>query len=219
MASTALDGAVTSTPRDTKITFAMTDAKRFDAGYYRRFYEKAGTCVADSSSVERLAGFVTGYLRYLQLPVRSVLDLGCGLGHWRTALKALVPRASYRGVEWSEYQCDRMGWEHGSVVDYAPGRAFVLVVCQGVLQYLDDASAARAIQNLGRLSQGALYLEALTRRDWRHNVDRALTDGDVHLRTGDWYMHRLKRKFMPLGGGLFVRRSAGVSLFELETLT
>ena len=156
--------------------------------------------------------------------MHSILDMGCGVGHWRHAARAQWPRAKYHGVEYSEYLCGEHGWTRGSVLDFAPqqqlGRdRFDLVVCQGVLQYLDDASAARAIQNLGRLSQGALYLEALTRRDWRHNVDRALTDGDVHLRTGDWYMHRLKRKFMPLGGGLFVRRSAGVSLFELETLT
>lgn len=196
----------------------MSDARRFDAAYYRRYYEQHSTRVADDKSVERLAAFVVSYLRYLKLPVRSVLDLGCGMGHWRTALGKLLPRARYRGVEWSEYQCERMGFERGSVVDYAPQRTFDLVVCQGVLQYLDDRDAARAMQNLARLTHGALYLEALTRRDWKQNVDTAVTDGDVHLRTGAWYMQRLRRTFVPLGGGLFVRRDAGVSLFELESL-
>lgn len=196
----------------------MRDASHFDAAYYRRYYEEPRTRVVDAASVRRLAAFVTAYLACLQVPVRSVLDLGCGVGHWSTALAELLPRAKYHGVEFSEYQCERMGWERGSAVDYAPGRRFDLVVCQGVLQYLDDDDAARAIANFGRLSAAALYVEALTRRDWKENVDRSATDGDVHLRTGDWYRRRLRRHFVHVGGGLHVRRDAGVALFELEAL-
>lgn len=196
----------------------MRDARPFDADYYRRYYEEPRTRVTDAASVRRLATFVTAYLGYLQVSVRSVLDLGCGVGHWRTALADLLPKAKYRGVEYSEYQCERMGWEQGSAVDYAPGRTFDLVICQGVLQYLDDDDAARAIANFGRLSAQALYVEALTRRDWQENVDRSTTDGDVHLRTGTWYRRRLARHFVHVGGGLHVRRDAGIPLFELETM-
>jgi hypothetical protein len=85
-----------------------------------------------------------------------------------------------------------------------------------VLQYLDDRSAARAITNLGRWCKGALYLEALTALDWKKNCDRTRTDGDVHLRTGDWYRRRLARSFVACGGGLFCSSESGATLFELE---
>jgi len=195
----------------------MTATTRFDADYYRRFYGARRTRVADLGATRRLAGFVVGYLRYLRLPLRSVLDLGCGLGLWRTALQGLAPSARYHGVEVSDYLCERFGWTHGSVVDHRPGRSYDLVVCQGVLQYLDDGDAARALDNLARLSRGALYLEALTRRDWRDNCDRSVTDGAVHLRDVAFYRDRLRRHFTAVGGGVFVRTTAGVTTFELET--
>jgi O-methyltransferase involved in polyketide biosynthesis len=107
------------------------------------------------------------------------------------------------------------------VVDLEPERqfgrsTFDLVVCQGVLQYLDDRAAARALRNLGQWTRGALYLEALTRRDWRHVCDRQRTDGNVHLRSGAWYRRRLARTFTAAGGGVFLQNAAGASLFELE---
>lgn len=195
--------------------------ERFDAAYYRRFYGDPKTRVSDRAAVLRLARFLAGYLAYLELPVRHVLDVGCGVGHWRPAVRGLWPRARYHGVEHSAYLCERHGWTRGSVVDFDGGSlrrggTFDLVICQGVLQYLGDRDAAAAIENLARLCGGALYLEALTRGDWEQRCDRRRTDGDVHLRPLAWYRKRLDRHFLAGGGGVFVRRTAGVTLFELE---
>ncbi|MBK8101000.1 MAG: class I SAM-dependent methyltransferase [Planctomycetes bacterium] len=192
------------------------DADPFDAAYYRRFYEDQTTAVSDLAAVQRLCTFVLAYLDFLELRLRSVLDMGCGVGHWRTALRQARPRIRYSGIEWSQHLCERFGWTRGSVVDHAPGKTFDLVVCQGVLQYLDDRQAARAIANLARCCHGALYVEALTVGDWRHNCDRTVTDGEVNLRPANWYRQRLQRHFRAIGGGLFVRKTAPVTLFELE---
>lgn len=196
-------------------------ATAFDAAYYRRYYADPATRVADAASVQKLATFVAAYLDHLDVGVRTILDVGCGVGHWREAAAQCWPRARWFGVEWSDHMCERHGWTHGSVVDLDPGRAlgratFDLVVCQGVLQYLDDRQAARALQNLGRWTARALYLEALTTHDWRHVCDRTRTDGNVHLRTGAWYRRRLARKFTAAGGGVFLHEAAGATLFELE---
>ncbi|MCA8943172.1 MAG: class I SAM-dependent methyltransferase [Planctomycetes bacterium] len=188
----------------------------FDAAYYDRYYRNRRTRVTSPATVAKLARFVTAYLDAIDVSVRTVADLGCGLGWWRDALAELVPKLDYRGVEFSDYLVEQCGWEHGSVVDWDSDRTFDLVICQGVLQYLPNADAARALDNLSELTHGALYLEVLTKADWQQNVDRDRTDGKVWLRTARWYRQRLRPHFFECGGGVFVRRDSGISLFELE---
>ena len=197
---------------------AAGGAARFDAQYYRRFYGDAATRVTSRQDIARLARFVCAYLIYLDLPVRRVLDAGCGLGWWRAPLRQRYPDVVYTGIEVSEYLCREHGWQRASLVDFRSDAPFDLVICQGVMQYLDDREAAAAIDNLGVLCRGALYLEALTRADWQDSVDRSRTDGAVRLRSGAWYRRRLARHFVNVGGGLFVHREAPVVTFELERL-
>jgi SAM-dependent methyltransferase len=196
--------------------------ERFDRAYYDRFYRDPATRVSDAAAVGKLAALTAAWTACLDFEVRSILDLGCGLGHWRAAARRRWPRAAYHGVEYSQHLCDELGWTRGSIVDFDPARAFGaerfdLVVCQGVLQYLDDRQAAAALTNLARWSDGLLFLEALTALDWRERCDRSRTDGDVHLRPGAWYRRRLGRDFVALGGGVFAARRAGFPFFELET--
>lgn len=191
-------------------------SSRFDAAYYDRYYRNPKTRVETAQDRSARAAFVTAYLKHLRQPVRRILDIGCGLGYWRSPLRRSFPRASYRGVEPSTYLCERYGWEAGSVVDYAPRGRFDLVICQDVLQYLDARDAARAIGNLALLCRGVLYLQVTTAEDWRENCDRELTDGDVHLRPASWYRRRLKAGFVNAGGGMLVSRDSPVVLYALE---
>ncbi len=190
----------------------------FDKDYYARYYEDPRTRVASRADAQRLGSFVASYLGYLGQPVRSVLDLGCGLGHLRKVMAREFPQATYTGVERSEYLCERYGFEPGSVVDWKSRRRYDLVVCQGVLQYLTRAQAVAAIDNLGRLCRGCLYLEALTKEDWAEACDRRRTDSAVYLRPASFYRRELRKSFSPAGGGLFVHERSPAVLYALEKL-
>ena len=193
----------------------------FDEAYYQRFYFDKKTSVIDPEHAQRLGAFVCSYLAYVRVPVRRVLDVGCGIGLWRDAVQKHFPEASYHGVEFSPYLCERYGWEQGSVVDYRPkdGQPFDLVICQGVLPYLSPADLKLALANLGRLSRGALYVEAVAREDYERDIiDDELTDPRLYRHRAALYRRGLAEGFTELGGGVWLSRHAEVPLFALEAM-
>jgi len=190
----------------------------FNEAYYRRYYEDPNTRVGDVETYRALADFLFAYLKYLQVPVARVLDIGCGPGLWRQEVLRHCPSARYVGVERSAHACRKYGWEQGCVTTYQPAEDFDLVICDDVIQYLDDAEAEMAMRNLPVLARSALHLGILTAEDWAENCDREKTDGKVHLRGVSWYRRRLKRHFKACGGGLFLARNSPAVLFELEHL-
>ena len=192
-------------------------ATTFDEAYYQRFYFDKKTSVVDPAHMERLGTFVCSYLKYLRVPVQRVLDVGCGIGLWKGIVAQHFPGASYLGVEFSPYLCERFGWQQGSVVDYVADAPFDLVICQGVLPYLSPPDLKRALHNLGTLSKGALYVEAVSREDYeRDTIDEDLTDNRVFRHRAALYRRGLAEGCLELGGGVWLSRQAEVPLFELE---
>lgn len=191
-------------------------SSQFNADFYRRFYQNPRTRVTTKEEMHRRATAVGAVVRNLDIPVRRILDAGCGLGWMRPALLAQFPRATYVGLEVSEHLCAEHGWVQASLADYRPRTRFDLIVCYDVLQYLPDAHARRAMNNLGRLCRGALYFHAPTLEDWQGNADRSCSDGDIHLRPADWYRTRLNRHFRHAGMGVHVRRGVPLHQWELE---
>jgi trans-aconitate methyltransferase len=194
----------------------MRTPEAFGAAYFRRYYVNPATRVTTPAEMRNRAALIAAVLRQAQLPVRRILDAGCGIGLLRAPFAALLPRARYTGLEASEYLCRRHGWTRGSVSDWVPRKPYDLVVCYDVLQYLDDRDAVRALANLARLSRCALYVSALTREDWRSNCDRSRTDRAVHLRSGAWYRRRLRRQFRYVGLGVWVRKGVAAILWDME---
>lgn len=189
---------------------------RFGPAFYQRFYENPRTRVTTRAEMTRRAAAVAALVKQLELPVRRLLDAGCGLGLMRPALLEAFPGASYTGIEVSEHLCERHGWTRASLADYRPRGRFDLVVCYDVLQYMTDREAARALANLARLCRGALYFIAPTREDWHGNADRSCSDSDVELRAAQWYRARLARHFHYVGFGLHIRRGVAFGQLELE---
>lgn len=190
----------------------------FDRDYYRRFYGTARDRRDYARDEERLGDFVCAYLRYLQQPVRKVVDIGCGFGHWRGIIRRHFPKAGYTGVELSDHLCDEYGWRRGSAVDFRSRSAFDLVICKDTLQYLSAKEFEAAAENLARLCRGVLFASILTQEDWADNCDRTRTDDQVYLRRGSWYRRVLGRHFTNLGGGLFLSDRSPAIPWELETL-
>lgn len=191
-------------------------AVEFDAAFFDRYYGDPDTRVADAGDAARIAGLIAGVVDYLELPVRRILDAGCGVGLLKAPLLARFPKARYEGLEFSPYLCARYGWHQGSLAEFEASTSYDLVVCHDVLQYLDDRTAARAIANLGRLSRGALYLSVLTATDWRRSADQARTDRDVYRRPAAWYQQRLRRGFRHVAAGVHLSRTIQPILWELE---
>jgi SAM-dependent methyltransferase len=192
-------------------------AAAFDRAYYQRFYFDTRTAVASRSEMRARARLIAAMTQHAGLPVQRILEAGCGTGMLGAALRGLLPRAHYVGLEASEYLCRRYGWQCGRIESYRTRAPFDLVVCYDVLQYLGDAAAARALANFGRLCRGVLYFSALTRYDLKHNADPERTDAAVHLRSAHWYRSRLRRDFRDVGLGFWLRRGAPLMLWELES--
>ena len=190
----------------------------FDRAYYEKFYTDPRTAVTTQAEMRARAQLIAAYAAHVGLPVRRMLDAGCGTGMLRKPLRKAYPKATYVGLEVSEYLCERFGWEQGTVDTWRSPAPFDLVICYDVLQYLDDRRSARALANLSRLCRAVLYFSALTLTDWRRNCDRRRTDSAVHMREGHWYRSRLRRYFREVGAGFWLRRGAPLTVWELEAV-
>ncbi|MEW6432009.1 MAG: class I SAM-dependent methyltransferase [Myxococcota bacterium] len=189
---------------------------RFDRAYYERFYLDPRTRVYDQKRHAKLVAGVVNLVEWFGVTLTDVLDVGAGLGWWGQWLKRHRPRVEVVSTELEPEICRAYGHLQADLVTFRLERQFDLVVCQGVLPYLDDAQAVRAIDNLAAMCGGILYLEAITKEDVAHSVDVTRTDLTVHTRTGAWYRRQLKPHFRELGAGLYAARDACLPFYSLE---
>lgn len=186
----------------------------FDQAYYKRYYEDEATQAVSPEEQQNLAAFVAAYLRYLGVPVNSILDVGCGIGQILQALHAEFPEAEIHGVETSAYLCARYGWEQGEVQNYR-SEPHDLVICNDVLGYLSKKDARKAVKNLAGLTESALYLSVLTDEDM-DICDTNLTDLNQKVRPIAWYRALLSKHFVAVGGGLFLKKPLAYPVWQME---
>jgi SAM-dependent methyltransferase len=190
---------------------------RFDKQYYERFYEREESRASGPEEFGRLFDFVLNYLRYIEVPVRDVLDLGCGLGRWGTALAEYDADIKYTGVDPSPYLCETYGWNQTTVDGFKSRRKYDLVICQDVLPYLKPRQIKDGLANIARLTRGAAYIQVVSKQDWDNDVvDPNRTDPAMNRLDADWYRREFKRHFTNCGGGLFLPKTSETPLWELE---
>ena len=100
-----------SSPRCRQAVAGMST--RFDREYYRRFYFDGRTAVTSRAEMRARARLIAAYADHIGLPVRRMLDAGCGIGLLRAPLQRAFPRARYTGLEFSEYLCQPLRLDAG----------------------------------------------------------------------------------------------------------
>jgi SAM-dependent methyltransferase len=198
----------------------MESRTRFDRAYFDRWYRDPRRRVLDRSEVARRAALVLSLAEYvLERPVRSVLDVGCGEGNWRSPLLARRPRLRYVGVDPSAYVVRRYGRirniMHGTAesLDTLPLRGpFDVVIASGVLNFLSDKPLRRAARALGRLTSGIAFLELFTSAD-----DVVGDTRGWRPRSATYYRRVLKTAgFTQCGPHCYAARSTAGTLAALE---
>jgi SAM-dependent methyltransferase len=189
------------------------DPARFDDAYYSRFYGEQGA--HDPQRLAHLATAVHHMAAWWGITVRSVLDVGAGMGMWRDWYREQHPSVYLQSIDLSEYACATWGHDHLDIAEWRPSAPFDLVVCHSVLQYLDNERVVRAIDHLAAATRHVLYLEIPTTDDLLHVADPERTDLHIFSRTGRWYREHLEVHFRQVGAGFWVLHH-GVPMYELE---
>ncbi|MEE4382317.1 MAG: class I SAM-dependent methyltransferase [Pseudomonadales bacterium] len=194
----------------------MVDAERFDDRYYERFYLGTASRARVAAHASRTADLLYGAARYYEVPVRRVVDLGAGTGRLLRAIGRRFPSATLVGVERSPWAARRYGWVECSLLDFEDAAGFDLVVCNDVLQYLDDRDAGRAIERIASLCRGLAYVTAVTDRDRAGIWDPEHSDPAGHFRSAAFYRRRLARRFIDVGSGVHLEAGTDAPVWELE---
>lgn len=148
--------------------------KQYDQAYFQRWYQRD-----DLGGPARLARKVQLAVAtaeyYLERPIRSVLDVGCGEGAWRAPLLKLRPKLQYMGFDSSNYAVHRYGRTRnlhparfGDFAWLRPCAPVDLLICSDVMHYLPSRELKQGLEGLSELSAGIAFFETFTAEDQFH---------------------------------------------------
>lgn len=198
--------------------------KQYDRDYFERWYRDPALrneAIGGRARLARKVALAVATAEYwLERPIRSVLDVGCGEGAWQPVLAKLRPKAIYLGFDSSEYAVARFGARRGlhraAFGDFAqlrPCPPADLLVCSDVMHYLDTRELDRGLPGLAELCGGIAFLETFTREDG--------VDGDTagfRRRPGRFYRERFAGAgFVALGSHLHLGPALADMASTLET--
>ncbi len=149
------------------------EEKSYDRAYFDRWYRNPETRVKSSASIRRKAALALSLAEYyLERPVKSVLDVGCGEGNWLPFLQKLRPSIQYTGIDASPYAVERYGKKRNirlgsfaTLEDCSLKDRYDLIVCSDTLFYLPLAELAQGLASLAPRTGGVAFLELYTGGD------------------------------------------------------
>jgi len=195
-------------------------SERYDRAYFDRWYRNPKTRVKSSAAIRRKASLALSVAEYyLERPVRTVLDVGCGEGNWFPALRSLRKGIRYTGVDSSIYAVERYGTSRNirlgsfaSLEELRLADSYDLIVCSDTLFYLEPEELKQGLASLAMRAAGVAFLELYTSQD-------SLT-GDFPrkgLQTASRY-HTLLRGhgFLPVGSHCYLGPELHGMAMEME---
>jgi SAM-dependent methyltransferase len=164
--------------------------KVYDREYFEKWYRDPRHAVNSRQELERKVALTVAVAEYyLGRRVSTVLDIGCGEGVWRAALRSLRPGIEYLGLDSSEYAIARYGRSRnlrlatfGQLAELRFETTFDLIVCTDVLHYVRTPELKRGLRGIVEMLDGIAFLELFTAAD--------APDGDKHsfiARAPGWY--------------------------------
>jgi SAM-dependent methyltransferase len=146
--------------------------KQYDRHYFDNWYRGRKRVNSDAEVRRKVAMAIATCEYFIRRPLRSVLDVACGEGAWAPHVKALRPRATYQGLDPSDYAVERFGHSRNirkaafhELSSLQIRNTFDLVVCSDALHYIDENDIQAGLPELVALSDGTLFIEVLTRED------------------------------------------------------
>ncbi len=198
----------------------MRAGARYDRSYFDKWYRDPTHRVRSQAELRRQVDFVLSTAEFvLDRPVRSVLDVGCGEGNWRSHLLRHRPSLRYTGVDPSPYAVGRFGASRNlllgdiTLLDGLPLKpVYDLVVCCGMLNYLPVAQLLRGLDQVAALVGGVAYLEIFSGED--------SCEGDTNWpapKPASWYRRAIREAGLdPIGMQCYVPARAVHRLSALE---
>lgn len=199
---------------------AVRPASHYDRDYFDKWYRSTKHRVKSPLDIARQLRFVVSAAEYiLERPLRTVLDVGAGEGHWGVALKKIRRGARYVGVDPSEYAVGRFGEKRGLKLGgfgtlsrmRLPDTCDLILSC-GVMNYVSPEDLESGLAHLTRLSVGVAYFEVFT------SADDATGDfSRAAARQPAWWRRLFDRTgWEPLGLHFYVRKDMASMAAALE---
>lgn len=194
--------------------------KTYDAAYFQRWYRDRGL-TGRAALARKVAMAIATAEYYLERPIRSVLDVGCGEAPWRAELLKVRPRLHYRGVDSSEYAVARYGRSRnialatfGQLGELRLGAPVDLLVCSDVMHYLPTAELRRGLSGFSEHCDGVAFFELYTEDD-------AIAGDKLGFlpRSAAFYRRQFKRAgFIGCGSHLYLSKNLHANAVALEKL-
>lgn len=192
--------------------------KQYDAAYFQHWYRR-GDIGGPARLARKVQLAVASAEYYLERPIRSVLDIGCGEGAWRAPLLKLRPKLHYMGFDGSEYAVQRYGRARnlhlarfGDFQWLRPCAPVDLLVCSDVMHYVPSRELKAGLQGLTELCGGVAFLETFASEDDFHGDH----DG-FQQRPARWYRRHLREAgFRAIGSHCWLGPACADGLATLE---
>lgn len=172
---------------------------RYDKRYFEKWYRDPRHRIVTPASLRRKVALSLAVAEYyLGHPVRTVLDVGCGEGNWRSILKTFRPRLRYTGIDASQYAVSRYGKRRNilrasfgelDTLDLSPD--YDLVICSDLLYYVPAAELDRGLYTIVAHMGGVAFLEAYASTEPLHGDTKKIERRDAAFYRRLFRKHRL----------------------------